>query len=377
MITRQAASVPFLDLIDVHRELEEELVAAFRAAVRSAQFVGGPEVDAFEAEYAAYCGVRHCAGVANGTDALRFAYLALALRPGDEVITVAHTFIATSEAISQAGGKVRFVDITDDTMTMDPAAAEAAVGSRTVGLVPVHLYGQPADLDPMLDLSKRKGLWLVEDAAQAQGAKYNGKPAGSLGTLGAFSFYPGKNLGSLGEAGAVTGRDEALIQRVRQLREHGQSSKYVHEMEGYNGRLHAIQAAFLRIKLRCLDDWNASRRQIAQWYREALEEVGDLRLPVEARYAQHVYHLFVVRTPHRDRLRDSLAEQGIGTGLHYPVPLHLQRAYASMGLKAGTLPVTERAAQTCLSLPMSPGMTEGQVGQVADAIRRYYAACAG
>ena len=257
-------------------------------------------------------------------------------------------------------------------MTIDPGAVEAGATSRTVGVVPVHLYGQPADLDPVLALARRRGWWTVEDAAQAHGARYKGKRVGGLGTLGCFSFYPGKNLGSLGEGGAVTGTDAAPLARVRELREHGQSRKYVHEVEGYNGRLHAIQAAFLRIKLRHLDVWNASRRRVAAWYQEALEGVGDLELPMVAPYAEHVYHLYVVRTPHRDALRQYLMTLGIGTGLHYPVPLHLQRAYERLGLKRGVLPVTERAAATCLSLPMFPGMSEGQVERVAEAVRNYY-----
>jgi dTDP-4-amino-4,6-dideoxygalactose transaminase len=319
--------------------------------------------------------VPHCAGVANGTDALRFAYLALGVTPGkDEIITVAHTFIATAEAITQAGGVVRFVDITEESMTMDPAAAASAVGPRTVGIVPVHLYGQPADLDPLLALARRRRLWLVEDAAQAHGALYRGRRAGALGDLGCFSFYPGKNLGSLGEGGAVTGADPAVMERVRQLREHGQSSKYVHATEGYNGRLHAIQAAFLRIKLRRLDAGNAARRQVALWYGDALRGVGDLRLPIETASAQHVYHLYVVRTAVRDALREYLGQRGIGTGLHYPVPLHLQRAYERLGLKPGALPVTERTAATCLSLPLFPGMSESQVACVADAVRDYFRA---
>ena len=372
MNTVMKTAVPFLDLVTPHRALEQELVAAFRRALREAQFVGGPEVEAFEREYAAFCGTPHCAGVNSGTDALRFAYLALGVRPGDEIITVAHTFIATTEAITQAGGVVRFVDIASDTMTMDPAAIAEAIGPRTVGIVPVHLYGQAADLDPIMRLAARHGLWVVEDAAQAHGGTYAGRPVGSIGTLGCFSFYPGKNLGSLGEGGAVTGSDAALIGAIRRQREHGQSSKYVHETEGYNGRLHAIQAAFLRIKLRCLADWNAQRRQVAAWYGDALRGIPEILLPAEAPYAEPVYHLYVIRTPERDALRSHLGECGIGTGLHYPHPLHLQRAYAHLGMKPGSLPLTERAAATCLSLPMYPELTREQVGCVADAIRRFF-----
>jgi len=367
-----ATPIPFLDLVRPHLALEEPLVAAFRRALRAAQFVGGPEVEGFEREFAGYCEAPGCVGVNSGTDALRFAFIALGVRSGDEVIAPAHTFIATTEAITQAGGTIRFADIDERTMTIDPAAVRAAIGPRTVGIVPVHLYGQPADLDPLLELAKQHGLWVVEDAAQAHGARYQGRRVGAIGRLGCFSFYPGKNLGSLGEGGAVTGADPALLEVVRRLREHGQASKYVHETEGYNGRLHAIQAAFLRIKLAHLDEWNAARRRVADWYREALGDVADIVLPEVAPHAEHVYHLYVIRTPAREKLREHLQAEGIGTGLHYPVPLHLQQPYASLGYRSGSLPVTERAAAQCLSLPMFPEMTETQVGHVADAVRRFF-----
>lgn len=367
-------TVPFLDLRTPHRALEAELVEAFRRALQAGAFVGGPEVEAFEREFAIFCDAPWSVGLNSGTDALRFAFLALGLKPGDEVITTAHTFIATSEAITQAGGVVRFVDIDPRTKTIDPAAVAAAIGPRTVGLLPVHLYGQPADLDPLLELTRRHGLWLVEDAAQAHGARYKGKSVGTFGAMSCFSFYPGKNLGSLGEGGAVTGTESGFPPILRRLREHGQSQKYVHETEGYNGRLHAIQAAFLRIKLRRLAEWNAARRTVAGWYRKALEGVEGIELPVQADYAEPVYHLFVIQCEQREALRDALTARGIGTGYHYPIPLHLQRAYAHLGLPAGSLPVTERAAATCLSLPMFPEMTESQVAQVAAAIRDHVAA---
>lgn len=369
---RPPAAIPFLDLVTPHVALEAELVDAFRRALRTAQFVGGEEVEGLEREFAEFCEVPQCIGLNSGTDALRFAYLAMSIRPGDEVITVAHTFIATTAAITQAGGAVRFVDVDERTMTLDPAALAAAIGPRTVGIVPVHLYGQPADLDPICATAKRHGLWIVEDAAQAHGARYRGKRVGGLGGLGCFSFYPGKNLGSLGEGGAVVGADHERLRIVRQLREHGQSQKYVHEREGFNGRLHAIQAAFLRIKLRRLEEGNANRRHVAQWYRSALTGVGDLVVPEEAPYAEHVYHLYVVRTASRDALQGYLSAQGVGTGLHYPVPLHRQQAYAHLGLGVGALPVTERAAATCLSLPMYPEMTQVQVERVAASIAEFF-----
>jgi len=365
-------TVPFLDLVAPHRALEAEFVAAFRRALESATFVGGVEVAAFEREFAAFIGSPGAVAVNSGTDALRFAYQALGVRPGDEVITVPNTFIATTEALTQAGATIRFVDVREDTLTLDPEAAAAAVGSRTVGIVPVHLYGQMAQMDPLLELAARRGLWIVEDAAQAHGACDHERRAGTMGALGAFSFYPGKNLGACGEAGAVVGRSEAHLDTVRRLREHGQSRKYVHETEGYNGRMDAIQAAFLRIKLRRLPEWNAGRRRAAELYRKALVDVPEVRLPIERPGAVHVYHLFVIRVERRDALQQHLGARGIGTGLHYPVPLHLQTAYAGLGLGVGSFPVTEAAARDILSLPMFPELTADQIGIVADAIRDFY-----
>jgi dTDP-4-amino-4,6-dideoxygalactose transaminase len=364
--------VPFLDLVAQHRPLEEELVQAFRLALHQAAFVGGREVEAFESEFAAFIGAKACVGVGSGTDALRFAYGAMEVKSGDEVVTVPHTFIATTEAITQAGANIRFVDIEEKSMTMDPALLRDAITPRTVGIVPVHLYGQPCDMDPILSTAAARGLWVIEDAAQAHGATYKGRTVGTLGDLAAFSFYPGKNLGSCGEGGAVTGANPELLGVIRRLREHGQSRKYWHESEGYNGRLHAIQAAFLRVKLRHLSSWNEARRRVASWYEAALKDIADIRLPVESAYAKHVYHLFVIRAERRDDLQAHLTSQRIATGLHYPVPLHLQVAYKSLGLKRGMFPVTERAADSILSLPMFPEMTESQVGRVADAIRSFY-----
>ncbi|HKE91525.1 MAG TPA: DegT/DnrJ/EryC1/StrS family aminotransferase [Gemmatimonadales bacterium] len=371
-VVGQHTPVPFLDLRQPHAALESELVDAFRRALHSAQFVGGPEVSAFENEFAAFVGTEAAVAVNSGTDALRFAYQALGVQPGDEVLTVPNTFIATTEALSQAGAAIRFVDVRDATLTIDPDAVAAAVGPRTVGIVPVHLYGQMADMDPLLEVAARRGLWIVEDAAQAHGARDKGRRAGTLGELGAFSFYPGKNLGACGEGGAVSGRSGVVLETVRRLREHGQSSKYVHEVEGYNGRMHAIQAAFLRIKLPYLEGWNASRRRAALLYRQALADVAEIRLPVEAPGATPVYHLFVIRAQRRDELQAFLSKRGIGTGLHYPVPLHLQTAYRHLALGRGAFPVTERAAAEVLSLPMYPELTADQIGVVADAIRAFY-----
>jgi dTDP-4-amino-4,6-dideoxygalactose transaminase len=365
-------AIPLVDLVAQHRALEDELVAAFRRALATAGFVGGAEVSAFEAEFAAFIGTGGSVGVGSGTDALRFAYQALGVRAGDEVITVPNTFIATTEALTQAGATIRFVDVDEGTLTLDPGALEGAITPRTVGIVPVHLYGQPADLDPIVAVAARHGLWVVEDAAQAHGAEYRGRRCGTIGRLAAFSFYPGKNLGACGEAGAVVGSDPASLATVRRLREHGESRMYHHETEGYNGRLDAIQAAFLRIKLRRLAQWNDARRRHAARYREALADVAEVELPLEAPYAKHVYHLFVIRAERRDALRSRLAERGIATGLHYPRPLHLQNAYRHLGLGRGAFPVVERAAETILSLPMFPELTDGQVCRVAEAIRDFY-----
>lgn len=371
-LTQTREAIPFLDLTAQNRPLEEELLAVCRTAIHNAAFVGGTEVTGFEKEFGEYVGTRDSVAVNSGTDALRFAFIALGLRPGDEVITVPHTFIATTEAITQAGGVIKFVDIDQTTMTMDPALIEAAITPRTRGIVPVHLYGQSADMAPIMDIARRHGLWVVEDACQAHGATYRGHPCGSIGTMSAFSFYPGKNLGACGEGGAVASSDSRLLAAVRQLREHGQATKYYHDSEGYNGRLDSMQAGMLRIKLRRLADWNASRRRIAALYREALGGTSEVTLPAEAGWGDHVYHLFVIRVEDREALRAFLQERDIATGLHYPLPLHLQKAYSAMQLGPGSFPVTERTAATILSLPMFAELTDAQVSRVADAIREFY-----
>lgn len=365
--------VPFLDLRSQHRALAPELNAAFERIVRDAAFVGGPEVEGFEEEFARYCEVDGSVGVGSGTDALRFAYLAMDVKAGDEVITVPNTFIATTEALTQAGGVPVFVDVRDDTLQMDPALVEAAITPRTVGIVPVHLFGTPVDFAALEAIAEAHGLWIVEDAAQAHGARYRGRRVGSLGALGAFSFYPGKNLGACGEAGAVTGNDPERLRHVRLLREHGQPKKYFHEIEGYNGRLDALQAAFLRIKLAHLDAWGDARRVAAERYREALRDVPDVRPVAVTPGTEPVYHLFVVRAPERDRLQEFLGARGIATGLHYPVPLHLQPAYAGRGEGPGSFPVCESAAEEILSLPMFPEITEDQVAYVVDGLREFFA----
>ena len=382
--------VPFLDLITPHRDLEEELVQSVREALRSAAFIGGPQVEAFEAEFAKFCGADLGIAVSSGTDALRFALTAAGVNAGDAVLTVAHTFIATVEAISQAGAATEFVDVDERTYTMSPAhleeylkqcvidpASGRPLGRRTrrpiSAIVPVHLYGQMADMKPILELADRYGLVVVEDACQAHGAEYlldsTWRRAGSMGRAAAFSFYPGKNLGACGEGGAVTTNDAPAARIVRMLRDHGQVQKYYHDLEGYNGRLDAIQAGFLRIKLRHLASWNDLRREAAARYAKLLAPLGGtVVLPHEADGRRSVYHLYVIRTPNRDGLAQSLKTAGIGTGLHYPVPVHLQKCYRDWGYTIGSLPVTEKAAAEVLSLPMFPGISLEQQEHVAAAI---------
>jgi dTDP-4-amino-4,6-dideoxygalactose transaminase len=372
VISPSSEAIPFLDLVSPHRELEEEIMTAVRKAIRSAGFIGGPEVAGFEEEFARFTGAPHAIGVANGTDALRFAYIAAGVRPGDEIITVPNTFIATTETITQVGGVVKFVDVDERTMLMDPDQIEAAITPRTVGLVPVHLYGHPADMDRVLAIADKRKLWVIEDAAQAQGAAYRGRPAGSMGLMAGFSFYPGKNLGACGEAGAITAQRQEHVDVIRQLREHGQAKKYYHDIEGYNGRLDALQAAILRIKLRRLDEWNEGRRRAASAYADALRDVSEVTLPVEESFARHVYHLFVIRVERRDELQQHLAKRQIGTGLHYPLPLHLQKAYEGRGWRRGQFPVTENSAERLLSLPMFPELNESQIDRITSEIRAFF-----
>jgi dTDP-4-amino-4,6-dideoxygalactose transaminase len=382
--------VPFLDLIAPHQELETELLAVVKKAFSNAGFIGGPMVEEFEREFAAFCGAKHCVGVNSGTDALRFAFMAAGVQPGDIIVTVPHTFIATTEAISQAGAQIAFVDIHEQTYTMDPEKLreylesrcelkpetgeliERASKRRVAGIVPVHLYGQTADMDPILELAEKYKLFVIEDACQAHGAQYFSKKdntwklAGSMGKAAAFSFYPGKNLGACGEGGAATTNDPAMAARMKMIRDHGQAKKYYHDIEGYNGRLDSIQAGWLSVKLRHLAKWNESRRAHAHRYHELLAEAKDaVVVPVEAAWTKGVYHLYVVRVQDREAFQAALAEAGIGTGIHYPIPLHLQKAYESMNFKKGDFPVTERVAAEIVSLPMFPQMTLEQVKEVA------------
>jgi dTDP-4-amino-4,6-dideoxygalactose transaminase len=389
--------IPFLDLISLHEELESELVPIFQSSLKTASFIGGPMVVGFEREFAHSCETAHCAGVGSGTDAVRFALLAAGIGQGEIAITVPNTFIATVEGISQAGAEPRFVDVDERTYNMESAnvrryleescsfddrlgvAIENKSGKPVTAIVPVHLYGQMADMDALLAIAEQYNLVLVEDACQAHGAQYFSKKenrwriAGSMGRAGAFSFYPGKNLGACGEAGAVTTSEVELDYRVRMLRDHGQTQKYYHEIEGYNGRLDAIQAGILQVKLRHLAKWTEARRTAAALYAELLGAIGGDRvaLPYEPAWAKCVYHLFVVRVEDRDGLIKHLAAVGIGTGIHYPVPLHLQNAYAGLGYKRGDFPITEKIANEIVSLPMHPHLGADQQSRVSDEIAKF------
>lgn len=391
-----AMKVPFLDLVKPHKELEAELLEVVKQAFNTAGFIGGPMVENFEGDFAKFCDAKYCVGVNSGTDALRFAFVAAGLGEGDIVVTVPHTFIATTEAISQSGAQIVFVDINEQTYTLDPVKLKhyfesecewEGVGGRLIdrkskrrvaAIVPVHLYGQTADMDPILELAERYKLIVVEDACQAHGAEYfskkenKWKKAGSMGLAAAFSFYPGKNLGACGEAGAITTNDEKLAQKMRMIRDHGQAKKYYHDMEGYNGRLDSIQAGWLTVKLRHLADWNESRRTLAHNYHKLLSELkGAVALPVEASFTKGVYHLYVIRVQDREALQAHLTELGISTGIHYPIPLHQQKAYEQLGYKSGDFPVTEKVANEIVSLPMFPQMTGEQQRLVTESVASY------
>ncbi len=409
-------NVPFLDLKFPHKELESELTAVFRDCILNAGFIGGPKVEGFEKDFAQFCETKYCIGVNSGTDALRFALMAAGIGPGDEVITVPNTFIATSEAISQVGAKVVFVDIDERTFNMDPTKLEVYLKKRSqesgvrsqenlkpesrnlkparpAAVLPVHLYGQCADIDSISEIAGRYGLIVIEDACQAHGSQYfskkenRWKKAGSMGLAGAFSFYPGKNLGACGEGGAVTINDEKLAQKIRMIRDHGQAKKYYHDMEGYNGRLDAMQAGLLQIKLRKLPEWNEKRRRNAALYSqllaagsrvsgvggsENLDPSSSVLAPYVPDWARPVFHLYIARVQRREELQKYLNEKGIGTGLHYPIPLHLQNAYAGNGFKKGDFPVTEKVAPEILSLPMFPELSEEQIKYVVDSIMEFY-----
>jgi dTDP-4-amino-4,6-dideoxygalactose transaminase len=385
------ASIPFLDLISPHRHLENELLDVFRRALNTANFIGGQTLQQFEHEFAGFCDASHCVGVGSGTDALRFALIAAGVQPGEVVVTVTNTFIATVEAISQAAAVPEFVDVDQRTYNMDPEKLRAYLlnckkgidgsivsrrsGTRVAAIIPVHLYGQMVDMDPILELAEEHNLLVIEDACQAHGAQYfsqrmgGWRKAGSMGHAAAFSFYPGKNLGACGEAGAVTTNNEAIALKVRMLRDHGQIRKYDHVIEGYNGRLDSIQAGILLVKLRHLSEWNEQRRARARAYNELFATADDyVTVPYEPSSVRAVYHLYVIRTLHRDQVQKQLSDVGIGTGIHYPVPLHLQKAYERLGYKEGEFPISEDASREILSLPMYPQLTLEHQNQVTSRV---------
>src|SRR5215831_5944952 len=361
--------VPFIDLEAHHSPLRAELDRAIAEVIDSGAFAGGPFVEKFEAEFASYCGCDHAIGVGSGTDALWLALLASDVRVGDEVITVPNTFMATAEAITYCGARPVFVDVDDCTYTMDPAELEAALTPRTKAIIPVHLFGQTADLDPILEFAAAHDLIVIEDAAQAHGARYKGKMAGTLGRAGCFSFYPGKNLGAFGEAGAIVTNDEALTQKIRTLRDHGQVRKYHHAEIGWNCRMDGLQAAVLSIKLNNLDRGNALRRKNAAVYDDLFAEIDEIRTPTVAAYAEHVYHIYAVRVPEREHAVWLLGKKGIQFGIHYPVPIHRQKAYQSLGYGIGSFPVAETLAHQLISLPMFPELTRSQIDMVVYALK--------
>ena len=384
-------NIPFLDLVTPHVQLQEELVEVFRKAITTAGFIGGPAVTGFEAEFAKFCDTTYSVAVNSGTDALRFALTAAGVKAGDVAVTVPHTFIATTEAISQAGALPEFVDVNEKTYTMDPpqlrdylenrctkSASGQLISKRSgkpvTAIVPVHLYGQSCDMDPIMDLAAKYNLIVIEDACQAHGAEYFSKKenrwrkAGSIGHAAAFSFYPGKNLGACGEGGAITTNNEAVARTSRMLRDHGQAQKYYHDIEGYNGRLDSIQCGILSVKLKHLAEWNEQRREAAKRYSKMLAGVQGLVTPFDPEYSKSVYHLYVIRTSNREELMKELGAAGIGTGIHYPVPLHQQKAYAHLGYKKGDFPVTDKVAPEIVSLPMFPNLTAEQQKYVVDAV---------
>ena len=359
--------VPYLDLKAQYQSIKPEIDAAIARVLDSCQFVLGSEVAGFEQEFATYCGAAECIGLNSGTSALHLALLAAGVGAGDEVITVPFTFVASVAAIIYAGARPVLVDIDPRSFTMDPAAIEAAITPRTKAILPVHLYGQPADMDPIMEVARRHGLVVIEDAAQAHGAKYKGRPVGSIGDMACFSFYPGKNLGAYGEGGAVTTSNAEYARTVRMLRDWGQDRKYHHVLRGYNYRMEGLQGAILRVKLRHLEPWTEARRTIAAKYNELLAD-SELVRPSEMPWARHVYHAYTLRSDDRDALQAALQEKGIQTGIHYPMPVHLQPAYAELVQMPQSLPESEKAAAEVLSLPVFPELTDEQIQRVTTAL---------
>ncbi|MAG16026.1 erythromycin biosynthesis sensory transduction protein eryC1 [Candidatus Woesearchaeota archaeon] len=362
--------IPFVDLKTQYLNIKEEIDSEIQDVLDNTAFILGKKVEAFEENFAKLCDAKFCVGVNNGTSALRLALLALDIKPGDEVITTPSTFIATAEAISHVGATPVFVDIDEKTFTIDPNKIEEKITEKTKAIIPVHLYGQPCDMDPIMEIARKHGLKVVEDAAQAHNATYKDKKAGSIGDVNCFSFYPGKNLGAYGEAGAVCTNSEELARKIVLLRQHGELEKYNHEIIGDNCRIAAIQAAVLGVKLKHLESWTEQRRKNAQLYNELLENT-ELTLPFEAPYAKHVYHVYCIRAKNRDKLREYLEKNGVASGIHYPIPVHLLKAYSFMGLKEGSFPASEQAAKEIVSLPMYPELSEEQIRYVVDKVNEF------
>jgi dTDP-4-amino-4,6-dideoxygalactose transaminase len=360
--------IPFVDLKAQYQSIKQEINAAVADVLENSAFILGKHVAAFEQEFAAYCETKEAIGVNTGTSALHLALLALGIGPGDEVITVPFTFVATVAAIGYTGARPVFVDVDPASYTMDPSKLEAAITPRTKAILPVHLYGQPADMDPILAIARRHNLAVVEDACQAHGARYKGKRVGSLGDLGCFSFYPGKNLGAYGEGGAVTTNNPELTRKIRMLRDWGAEKRYHHVLKGYNYRLEGIQGAILNVKLKRLDEWTGLRQAHAAEYTRQLAGAG-VCAPAVMAYASHVFHVYAVRCANREALQQGLQEKGVQTGIHYPFPIHELEAWADLGYKHGDFPVSERVAGEVLSLPMFPELTSGQIAEVAAAVR--------
>jgi dTDP-4-amino-4,6-dideoxygalactose transaminase len=365
--------VPFLDLKAQYESIRDEVAVAIQQVLDRTAFASGPFVAQFEKEFAAFCTTQHAIGVGSGTEALWLALLGLGIGPGDEVITTPNTFIATAEAISYCGAKPVFVDVDETTYNMDPGLLEAAITPRTKAVIPVHLFGQMADMDPIVEIARRRKLFVVEDASPAHGAEYKGKLAGSIGDAGCFSFYPGKNLGAYGEAGAVVTNNGSLDQKIRMLRDHGQAKKYHHTYIGWNARMDGIQGAILSVKLKRLPEWTEARRRNARIYDKLLQGVQGVVPPKEAAYGKHVYHLYAVRVAERDRLIAALAEKEVFCGIHYPIPVHLLEAYSSLGLRKGSFPVAEKSASGFVSLPMFPELTPEQIDFVAEGLNHVVA----
>ncbi len=363
-----AAKIPFVDLGQQYRALKPEMDAAVTAVMGRGDFILGEDVAAFEREFAEFCQAEHCIGVSDGLDALQLALRVLGIGPGDEVILPTHTFIATALAVWQSGAKPVLVDVDPCHYTMDPEATARAITSRTKALLPVHLYGQPADMDPLLELARKHKLSVVEDAAQAHGAEYKGRRCGTLGDIGCFSFYPGKNLGAYGDAGGITTQREDLASRLRILRNYGQQPKNVHPLKGFNSRLDTMQAAILRVKLRHLESWNESRRKAAARYGELLRN-SKIQAPATATYAKHVWHLYVIETDHRPAVQSALDAAGASHGVHYPSPVHLHEAFRDLGYARGSFPVAEALTPRIVSLPIFPEITEDQIQRIAAACR--------